>query len=54
MKILCVFLVIVSVICQAPNVALSAVEEHSIIKPMPRSELLRQSRVKNFASYRFN
>lgn len=54
MKILFVFLPIVMLMFQYPTLALSKAEEHPIIKPMPRSQLVpAQSREKKYASYQF-
>ena len=54
MKVLCVLLAIALLMFQGPAFALSMAEEHPVIKPMPRSQLVpAQSRVKNHASHPF-
>jgi len=54
MKILCVLFVIPLLVFQDPALASSKAEEHPVIKPMPRSQLVpAQSRAKNYASHQF-
>ena len=54
MKILCVLLLLVFHVFQAPAFAGVKAEGHGVIKPMPRSQIVpAQSRVHNYASHRF-
>lgn len=54
MKILCVLLLLAFHVFQAPVFAGVKAEEHGVIKPMPRSQIVpAQSRVHNYASHRF-
>lgn len=54
MKVLCVLLAIAILAFHGPAFALSKAEEHPVIKPMPRSQLVpAQSRTKNYASHQF-
>jgi outer membrane protein OmpA-like peptidoglycan-associated protein len=54
MKVPCVLLAISLLAFQGSAFALSKVEEHPVIKPIPRSQLVpAQSRAKNYASHQF-
>ena len=54
MKVLCVLLAVALLAFQGSAFALSKAEEHPVIKPMPRSQLVpAQSRAKNHASHQF-
>lgn len=54
MKVWCALLVIPLLAFQEPAFALSKAEEHPVIKPMPRSQLVpAQSSEKNYDSYQF-
>jgi len=54
MKVVCILLVIAFLMLQTPAFALDKIEEHTVIKPMPRSQLVpAQSSVKNYASFQF-
>jgi len=54
MKVQCVMFVVALLAFQGPALSLSKAEEHPVIKPMPRSELVpAQSRAKNYASHQF-
>ena len=55
MKALCSSLVILFLALQTPAFCFSGAEDHGVIKPMPRSNLVKgQSSMKNFSSYTFS
>lgn len=54
MRVLCISLVSMFLVFQMPAFSFSGAEDHPVIKPMPRSQIVQgQSRMKNFSSYQF-